>query len=242
MVVVLKLLVTAEIGLLAAVAYLGVMIGSVESARGHATAGIIATIGAAFIHCLFLFYLNGCARAIKDAAGPHPDLLAEFVPFTRRLRKRAYPPATAAILLILASLWSGGWVHSELLGAHKPRVDAAVAFVGADGDELPPELAFLPAEAAARLRALREDGRRGDHALLGRAVEPLVPFPVRSVPFWWVHLAVLAAALPVNLAVFVRELDLVAENAAGVRRLDAVLAGRSRGGHGAHAGAAAGGV
>ncbi len=227
MALILKLLMTVGVGIIAASAYLGLSVQTVPGALAHVNSGILATVVVVFLHCLFLFYLNGTARAVKDAVAGDEGLAAEFVPVTRSLRRRAYPPATWSILLILAASFAGGYVHTELLGIHKPRLDAAASYVlaGDDAPGVPADLQFLSADELERLRAVDIESHESE-VDLRRALDEVVPAPARGFPLWWIHLALLVIALPVNFWAFFRELELVGENAVAIRRLNALLAER----------------
>lgn len=226
---ILKLLITVALGVLAAVAYLGLMIDRVASASSHVTSGIFASVVIVFIHCLFLFYLNGTARAIKDAVGQsHPDLHDEFIGLTRRVRNRAYPPSTFAILLILIAAFAGAYVHSDLLALYNPRVESLATFLqSVDRGTPPPVFETLDNDTREQLLAIDVEAQRSRDALL-RSIEKILPFPVREPTFWWLHLVVLGVALPVNFWAFFRTLELVSENSAGIRRLNAILEEREQ--------------
>lgn len=212
-----------EVVFLVVVVWMGMVADSPRSAFLHVVAGIYGTILTIFIHCLALFYLNGTARAMRQATKDFPDLHAEYVGLAKSFRRRAYPPATFALLLILVASYLGGWVHTEVIGAFKPRFEMGEQFVrdGAPEGAVPP----LAADELARLRELarKEHGSLGE---LRRAVEASLEFPVREVTLWWIHLLAVGVALAANLWAFYREVNIVDANVMAIRRLNEILSGR----------------
>jgi hypothetical protein len=225
MLIVLKALLTAEALVLAWLAYLGLAIESSETTALHVNAGIFATILTVFVHCLVLFYLNGCARAIKHAIDGDADLIAEYVPLTRRLRQRAYPPATFALLGILAAAYSGGWVHGNLIAAFHDRLVEADRFIKAtESERATGDFGLLAADERQRLLAVPPASVTTEN--VARELGPLLVYPVRDTRGWWVHLALLVMALGANVWAFYVEIGVIRENAAGVRKLNAILGER----------------
>ena len=148
---------------------------AVDSVRGnlmrHWTLGLGSTVLTCFIHCLVMFYLIGSGKDIREAVEDDPALLARWVPETKRLKKRTFPAATFAILLMIVAALAGGEVHS---------------------------------------RVIRPDGP---------------PF-IRQVGGWWVHGAIVAVALLVNLWAFWAEIGAARTNRRMIRDINCELAER----------------
>lgn len=110
-------LMVMEALLLGLTSYQGLVMDTGESALTHVTSGFLTAIYHMFVHCLVMFYLIGSGKDIKRAVEDQPALREEFVPLTRRLKRRVFPPATFAILAILIAAFAGAYVHSELLAS-----------------------------------------------------------------------------------------------------------------------------
>ncbi|MBI4585585.1 MAG: hypothetical protein HY717_16345 [Planctomycetes bacterium] len=62
------------------------------------------------------------------------------------------------------------------------------------------------------------------HSEILAARNPSAQFPVRAVPGWWLHLALLFPALFINLWAFLREIQVVGENVGAIEQLNRKLA------------------
>ena len=113
---VLQVLVVLDIVLLAVGVALGAEVHSTETMGRHFLVGLFITIFTCFIHCLVLFYLIGTGTDIREAVQGHDGLREEYVPWTRRQKRRAFPPACFAIAFMILAALLGGEVHSRLLG------------------------------------------------------------------------------------------------------------------------------
>jgi hypothetical protein len=119
--VVLRILIALDIALLAGTAALGIGVSDASSIYEHYVLGMAASMFTCFIHVLVLFYLIGTGKDIRDAVEDIPELAGTYVPLTRRLKKRVFPPACFAIALMVVATLMGGEVHSRLLAADGGR-------------------------------------------------------------------------------------------------------------------------
>lgn len=168
----LAILVVLDIAALAAGIVLGITLEPAPAAVGrHFLVGLFVALYTCFIHCLVLFYLIGTGKDIRDALEEDPALASQYVPFTRRQKRRAFPAACFAIALMILAALMGGEVHSRLI---------ALARAGT--------------------------------------------VPLRSVPFWWVHAACVAAAVIASLHAFRVELAVVRDNRRAIEAINRELA------------------
>jgi hypothetical protein len=118
---VLTVLIVLDLLLLAGTAALGMTLSDSASIYRHYVLGMAASMFTCFIHVLVLFYLIGTGKDLRDAVEGVPDLVETYVPMTRRLKRRVFPPACFAIALMVVATLMGGEVHSRLLAADGGR-------------------------------------------------------------------------------------------------------------------------
>ena len=118
---VLTVLIVFDLLLLAGTAALGMTLSDSASIYRHYVLGMAASMFTCFIHVLVLFYLIGTGKDVRDAVEGAADLEETYVPLTRRLKRRVFPPACFAIALMVVATLMGGEVHSRLLAADGGR-------------------------------------------------------------------------------------------------------------------------
>jgi len=112
---VLAVLFALDIALLAVAAAVGITLDGREAMLLHFKLGLLGSAFTCFLHVLVLFYLIGTGKDIRDAVEDFEDLRARFVPWTRAQKRRAFPPACFAIVLLIVATLMGGEVHSRVL-------------------------------------------------------------------------------------------------------------------------------
>jgi TRAP-type C4-dicarboxylate transport system permease small subunit len=155
---------------IAATAVMGLGLDDQASMMSHYVAGMFTSILTCFIHVLVLFYLIGTGKDVREAVGDYPDLKERYWPWTRRQKRRAFPPACFATVLIIVATLMGAEVHSRLL-----------------------------------------------------IVDGGATLPFRGISGWWVHGALVVAAVIASGHAFVVEVAVVRENRRGIQELNAEL-------------------
>lgn len=113
---VLTVLIVIDGLLLALTATLGITLDGREAMLNHFSMGLFTSSFTCFIHVLCLFYLIGTGKDVRDAVEDHDDLRSRFVPWTREQKRRLFPPACFALVLIIVATLMGAEVHSRVLG------------------------------------------------------------------------------------------------------------------------------
>jgi TRAP-type C4-dicarboxylate transport system permease small subunit len=173
--VVLTVLMAIDVVFIAATAVMGLGLTDQASMMQHYVAGMLTSMLTCFIHVLVLFYLIGTGKDIREAVEEDPDLKERYWPWTRRQKRRAFPPACFAIVLMIVATLMGGEVHSRLL-----------------------------------------------------VVDGGATLPFRGITAWWVHGALVVAAVLVSAWAFVVELAVARENRKGILEINAELERRER--------------
>jgi len=172
--VVLTVLISLDAALLALTAAGGWTLDGTEAVQFHFKMGLLASSFTCFIHVLVLFYLIGTGKDVKEAVEDDPELRVRYVLWTQAQKRKVFPPACLAIVLVIAATLMGGEIHSRLL-AH-------------DGGDT---------------------------------------FPFRELPGWWIHLALVGAAILASAYAFCIEVGTVRENRRGIEQLNAEIAERA---------------
>lgn len=116
---VLAVFIFIDLGLMAFTATLGATLAGKESMLTHFKLGLLTSSFTCFIHVLVLFYLIGTGKDVRNAAEDYPELYARFDPWTRELKRRVFPPACFAMVLMVVATLLGGEVHSRILVADR---------------------------------------------------------------------------------------------------------------------------
>ena len=106
---------------------LGLGLGDAASISHHLLAGMLAAILILFTHVLIIFYLIGTGMDIREAVEGDEDQAKKYIPLTRRLKKRVFPWACFAILLIIVAALLGAEVHSRLIPGRGAGPGAEIA-------------------------------------------------------------------------------------------------------------------
>jgi len=93
---------------------LGLGLGDAASISHHLLAGMLAAVLLIFTHVLVIFYLIGTGMDIREAVD-EDDQGGKYTSLTRRLKKRVFPWACFATLLIIVAALLGAEVHSRLI-------------------------------------------------------------------------------------------------------------------------------
>ncbi len=112
---VLIVLVMMAIGLIVFTTAQGLILDGREAMLLHFMLGLLTSSFTCFIHVLVLFYLIGTGKDIRDAVEDHEDLRERFVPWTRQQKRRVFPAACLAIVLMILATLMGGEVHSRVI-------------------------------------------------------------------------------------------------------------------------------
>ena len=96
---------------------LGLGLSDAVSVRDLLLAGMLASVLIIFTHVLVIFYLIGTGMDIREAVEEDDALVKKYVLFTRRLKKKVFPLACFATLLIIVASLLGAEVHSRLIPA-----------------------------------------------------------------------------------------------------------------------------
>lgn len=176
---VLTVLMAIDVVFIAATAVMGLGLADEASMMRHYVAGMLTSMVTCFIHVLVLFYLIGTGKDIREAVADDPGLKERYWPWTRRQKRRAFPPACFALVFMIVATLMGGEVHSRLL-----------------------------------------------------AVDGGATLPFRGISGWWVHAALVVAAVLVTGYAFVVEVAVVRENRRAIQEINADLERREREGAG----------
>ena len=139
---------------------LGLGLSDAVSVREHLLAGMLASVLIMFTHVLVIFYLIGTGMDIREAVEEDEALVKKYVLFTRRLKKKVFPLACFAILLIIVASLLGAEVHSRLIPAPGAEVALPLRQVGGWWVHLAFSLLALCVNAAAfvaEFRAVRKN-------------------------------------------------------------------------------------
>ena len=139
---------------------LGLGLSDAVSVREHLLAGMLASVLIIFTHVLVIFYLIGTGMDIREAVEEDDSLAKKYVDFTRRLKKKVFPLACSAILLIIVASLLGAEVHSRLIPAPGAEAVLPLRQVGGWWVHLAFSLLALCVNAAAfvaEFRAVRKN-------------------------------------------------------------------------------------
>jgi len=112
---VLAVFILLDLALMALTATLGITLDGREAMITHFNMGLLTSSFTCFLHVLVLFYLIGTGKDVRDAAEDYADLRERFFPWTRAQKRRVFPPACFAIVLMVVATLMGGEVHSRVL-------------------------------------------------------------------------------------------------------------------------------